>query len=137
MSDRVTVEIENHVAEVTLNRPEKHNAVDLAMFEALIDAGDVLAKNTDVRAVILRGSGDNFCAGIDLSVFQGGGLDGLDKNAFKPRDGSPANFFQSAEYASSLTLSTGTTSRSVAVIAMSGMMPHLISMMESLASAVA
>ncbi len=98
MNDRVTVEIENHVAEVTLNRPEKHNAVDLAMFEALIDAGEVLAQNADIRAVVLRGAGDNFCAGIDLSVFQGGGLDGLDKNAFEPRDGSPANFFQSAAY---------------------------------------
>jgi len=98
MSDRVTVEIEDHVAEVTLNRPEKHNAVDLAMFEALIEAGDELAQNSDVRAVILRGAGDNFCAGIDLSVFQGGGLDGLDKNAFKPRDGTPANFYQSAAY---------------------------------------
>ena len=98
MNDRVTVEIENHVAEVTLNRPEKHNAVDLAMFEALIDAGEVLAQNADIRAVVLRGAGDNFCAGIDLSVFQGGGLNSLDKNAFKPRDGSPANFFQSAAY---------------------------------------
>ncbi len=98
MSNRVTVEIENHVAEVTLNRPEKHNAVDLAMFEALIDAGDDLAQKADIRAVVLRGAGDNFCAGIDLSVFQGGGLDGLDKNAFKPRDDSPANFFQSAAY---------------------------------------
>ena len=98
MSDRVTVEIENHVAELTLNRPEKHNAVDLAMFEALIEAGEALAKNTDVRAVVMHGAGDNFCAGIDLSVFQGSGLDGLDKNAFKPRDGSPANFFQSAAY---------------------------------------
>jgi len=98
MSDRVTVEIEDHIAEVTLNRPEKHNAVDLAMFEALIEAGEYLAQNADVRAVVLRGAGDNFCAGIDLSVFQGGGLDGIDKNAFKPRDGSPANFFQSAAF---------------------------------------
>ena len=68
------------------------------MFESLIEAGDTLARNADVRAVVLRGAGDNFCAGIDLSVFQGGGLDALDKNAFKPRDGSPANFFQSAAY---------------------------------------
>ncbi len=68
------------------------------MFEALIEAGDALAKIADVRAVVLRGAGDNFCAGIDLSVFQGDGLDGLDKKAFKPRDGSPANFFQSAAY---------------------------------------
>ena len=98
MSNRVTVEIENHVAEVTLNRPEKHNAVDLAMFEALIDAGEDLAQNANIRAVVLRGAGDNFCAGIDLSVFQGGVFDSLDKNAFKPRDGSPANFFQSAAY---------------------------------------
>jgi enoyl-CoA hydratase/carnithine racemase len=98
MSERVTVEIDNHVAEVTLNRPEKNNAVDLTMFEALIDAGDALANDPSVRAVMLRGAGDNFCAGIDLSVFQDGGLQGIDKTAFQPRDGSPANFFQSAAY---------------------------------------
>jgi enoyl-CoA hydratase/carnithine racemase len=98
MGNSVTIEIKNHVAELTLNRPEKHNAVDLAMFEALIEAGDSLAGNKDVRAVVMHGAGDNFCAGIDLSVFQGAGLGGLDQNAFKPRDGSPANFFQSAAY---------------------------------------
>ncbi len=98
MGDRVTVEIEDHVAEVTLNRPEKHNAVDLAMFGALTRAGEKLAQDADVRAVVMHGAGDNFCAGIDLSVFQGDSLDGLDKNALKPRDGSPANFFQSAAY---------------------------------------
>ncbi len=52
MSDRVTIEILNHVAEVTLNRPEKHNAVDLAMFDALIEAGEILAQDADVRAVV-------------------------------------------------------------------------------------
>jgi enoyl-CoA hydratase/carnithine racemase len=98
MSERITVGIENHVAEVTLNRPEKHNAVDLAMFEALVDAGDRLAQDPSVRAVVLRGAGDNFSAGIDLAVFQDGGLQGIDKTAFEPRSGSPANFFQSAAY---------------------------------------
>jgi len=98
MTDRVTIEIESHVAEVTLNRPEKHNAIDLAMFEAVIDAGESLANDASIRAVVLHGAGDNFCAGIDLSVFQGDGLDGLDKQAFQPRNGSPANFFQSAAY---------------------------------------
>ena len=98
MGDRVTVEIKDHVADVTLNRPDKHNAVDLGMFEALIEAGETLAKDANVRAVVLRGAGDNFCAGIDLSVFQGDGLAGLDKSTFKPRDGTPANFFQSAAY---------------------------------------
>ncbi|MFQ6005194.1 MAG: crotonase/enoyl-CoA hydratase family protein [Woeseia sp.] len=98
MSDRVKVEIDDHVAEITLNRPQKHNAIDLGMFEALIGAGESLAGNASVRAVVLRGAGDNFCSGIDLSVFQGSGLDALDKAAFEPRDGSPANFFQSAAY---------------------------------------
>jgi enoyl-CoA hydratase/carnithine racemase len=68
------------------------------MFEALIEAGETLAQDADVRAVVMRGAGDNFCAGIDLSVFQGSGLSGIDKDAFKPRDGSPANFFQSAAF---------------------------------------
>jgi len=56
MSDRVTVEIGNHVAEVTLNRPQKHNAVDLAMIEALIEAGESLADDTSVRAVVIYGA---------------------------------------------------------------------------------
>lgn len=98
MSDRVKVDIQNHIAEVTLNRPEKHNAVDLAMFEALIEAGESVASDASVRAVVLQGAGENFCAGIDLSVFQDGGLQRIDKTAFQPRDNSPANFFQSAAY---------------------------------------
>lgn len=98
MSDRVRVEIANHIAEVTLNRPEKHNAVDLAMFEALIAAGDDLKNDPSVRAVVMRGSGENFCAGIDVSVFKDGGLEAIDRTAFQSRDGSPANFFQSAAY---------------------------------------
>jgi enoyl-CoA hydratase/carnithine racemase len=97
MSDRVTVETRNHIAEVTLNRPDKHNAVDLAMFRALLDAGDALADDTSVRAVVMSGAGENFCAGIDVSVFTDG-LDGVDDEAFEPRRASPANFFQSAAY---------------------------------------
>jgi enoyl-CoA hydratase/carnithine racemase len=98
MTDRVRVEIENHIAEVTLNRPEKHNAVDLAMFEALTEAGDALKKDSSVRAVVLHGGGENFCAGIDFAVFKDGGLEGIDESGFRPRDGSPANLFQSAAY---------------------------------------
>jgi enoyl-CoA hydratase/carnithine racemase len=98
MSDRVKVEIENHIAEVTLNRPEKHNAVDLAMFEALIEAGESLARDSSVRVATIQGAGDNFCAGIDLTIFQEGGLEGVDQKSFQPRNGTPANFFQSAAY---------------------------------------
>lgn len=98
MTERVTVAIDEHIAEVTLNRPDKHNAIDLEMFEALIRAGESLAGDASLRAVVLHGAGDNFCSGIDLSVFRGSGLDALDKAAFEPRNGSPANFFQSAAY---------------------------------------
>ncbi len=98
MAERVVVDIENHVATVTLNRPDKHNALDIAMFEALIDAGESLAKNRSVRAVVLHGAGDSFCAGIDVSVFAGRGIGVASDDKMTARGDSPANFFQSAVY---------------------------------------
>lgn len=69
MNQRVSVEIENHVAVVTLNRPEKRNAADYAMFEALVHAGRTLRETGGVRVVVLQGAGGHFCAGIDVSIF--------------------------------------------------------------------
>ncbi|MFV8817652.1 crotonase/enoyl-CoA hydratase family protein [Haliea sp. E17] len=69
MSELVSVTIENHVAEVCLNRPEKMNALSWAMFEAITSAGRELAGNRDVRVVVLHGAGDHFCAGLDLENF--------------------------------------------------------------------
>ncbi|HEV3225983.1 MAG TPA: crotonase/enoyl-CoA hydratase family protein [Acidimicrobiales bacterium] len=70
MSDRVTIEIDRGVADVRLNRPEKLNAVDVAMFHALVEAGESLKADPSVRAVVLSGSGKGFCAGLDLESFQ-------------------------------------------------------------------
>lgn len=98
MNDRVIVNIDNHVAQITLNRAEKNNAVDQRMFEALTDAGASVATDRSVRAVVIHGAGENFCAGIDTAVFQGDGIGDLDGSQMQPRDGSPANFFQSAAY---------------------------------------
>jgi enoyl-CoA hydratase/carnithine racemase len=56
------------VAEVVLNRPGKSNALDGAMFDALIEAGQSLMDRPDVRAVVLSGLGRGFCAGIDMQV---------------------------------------------------------------------
>lgn len=98
MSDRVKVEIENSVATVMLNRADKHNAVDMAMFEALIEAGDSLKDAKSVRAVVLHGAGENFCAGIDVSVFGGGGIGAVGDKLMDPRERSPANLFQSAAW---------------------------------------
>ena len=69
MNTRVRISIDNHVAEVLLDRPEKHNAIDMQMFDELAEAGSRLSREPAVRAVVLAGAGDNFCAGIDLGVF--------------------------------------------------------------------
>ena len=72
MSDLVTIDINNHVADVRLNRPEKMNALSWDMFDAIFEAGQALAGNRDVRAVVLSGEGRGFCAGMDLENFTGG-----------------------------------------------------------------
>lgn len=68
MSDRVIVSISDHVAEVTLNRADKRNALDNDMFLALAEAGERLKTESGVRAVVLHGDGKSFCAGLDMST---------------------------------------------------------------------
>lgn len=97
MTSAVRVNRAGPVATVTLNRPEKHNAVNLEMFAALIDAGAELAADASIRAIVLDGDGESFCAGIDLSVLQADGLSQL-VSKMQPEEGSPANFFQRAAY---------------------------------------
>lgn len=65
---RVTVTHEDHVAHVTLTRGDKMNAMDPAMIEAIIDAGQQVAAS-DARAVVLSGEGKGFCAGLDVGSF--------------------------------------------------------------------
>lgn len=98
MSDRILIKIDAHVANVTLNRADKLNALDLKMFAALAEAADTIADDKSVRAVVLHGAGGNFCAGIDLSVLGGSDLD-FGKALDTPVEPSPANFFQRAAFA--------------------------------------
>src|SRR5690606_30187868 len=62
-----------------LNRPDKMNALDGAMFQAIAAAGESLKGDSSVRVVVLSGEGRGFCAGLDFSSFQamagGGGED--------------------------------------------------------------
>ncbi len=97
MTSRVTFAVVDHVARVTLNRPDKHNAIDYQMFADLADVGQELAKDQSVRAVILHGAGEHFCAGIDISVFQQKEPVAT-AESMAPCDGSPANLFQRAAY---------------------------------------
>jgi enoyl-CoA hydratase/carnithine racemase len=69
-AERVTVSLAGGVADVRLNRPEKRNALDPAMFEALVTAGERLKTQPGLRAVVLSGAGPDFCAGLDFGSFQ-------------------------------------------------------------------
>ena len=70
MNDRVSVDIQDGVADVRLIRTDKMNALDNAMFEALIQTGERLKGEAGVRAVVLSGEGRAFCAGLDMGNFQ-------------------------------------------------------------------
>lgn len=77
MSERVTVRVEDHIADVRLSRPDKMNALDPAMFEALAATIDALTTRRDVRCVVLSGEGRAFCAGLDMAAMAGLGGDGV------------------------------------------------------------
>jgi enoyl-CoA hydratase len=66
-NDLVTYEREGRVGIVTLNRPDKRNALSLAMWNAIGAAVDLAARDTEAAVILLRGAGKSFCAGLDLS----------------------------------------------------------------------
>jgi len=66
MTDRVRLTINDGVADVRLNRPDKMNALDPDMFSAITDAGARLKEHPGIRAVVLSGEGRAFCAGLDF-----------------------------------------------------------------------
>jgi enoyl-CoA hydratase/carnithine racemase len=68
--DRVTILIEDGIADVRMNRADKRNALDNAMFTSLAAAGDYLKTLSELRVVVLSGDGASFCAGLDFGSFQ-------------------------------------------------------------------
>jgi enoyl-CoA hydratase/carnithine racemase len=97
--DRIRVTITDGVADVRMIRTDKMNALDDAMFQALVDTGERLKTEKGVRVVVLSGEGRAFCAGLDTSNFGkmasgerkgGGGL------VDTPRTESGANRAQNA-----------------------------------------
>jgi enoyl-CoA hydratase/carnithine racemase len=93
--ERVLLEVDAGVARVRLNRADKRNGLDLAMFEALIATGEHIASDRSVRAVVLSGEGPAFCAGLDWNAFL---ADGASSQTLLARDParSPANVAQRA-----------------------------------------
>jgi enoyl-CoA hydratase/carnithine racemase len=90
MSELVRLTIENHVADVRLNRPEKYNALNAQMFAAIVETGRAIARDPSVRAVVLSGEGRGFCAGLDFEAFaemgagRTGGIDLMSRAAGEP-----------------------------------------------------
>ena len=85
------------VAEVRLNRPDKLNALTPEVFRSLADIGGLLASEADLRAVVLCGAGRAFCAGLDLSAFEGAG-DSITGGALAARTHGLANLYQTAAW---------------------------------------
>ncbi len=69
MSDSILTENRDGVLVVTLNRPEKKNAINTAMWIALRETFLGAATDDSVTCVLLHGAGDHFCSGVDLSSF--------------------------------------------------------------------
>jgi enoyl-CoA hydratase/carnithine racemase len=84
MSDRVICTIDGGVADVRLNRPDKMNALDPAMFAAIDEVGERLKTEAGLRAVVLSGEGRGFCAGLDFGTFS------AMAGAERPADSNPA-----------------------------------------------
>ncbi len=96
MSNDLTVTITDHVAEVCLNRPEKKNALNFDLLNALTATANQLKEDTDIRAVVLYGAGECFSAGIDLMLLQSLAtrLDDIKDEMRNPPAGEAANLFQ-------------------------------------------
>jgi enoyl-CoA hydratase/carnithine racemase len=77
-TERVGVQVEDHVAVVTLQRPDKHNALDRAMFEGIATAAEEVGRTPGVRAVVLCGDGPSFCSGLDVASFLADGPNGFE-----------------------------------------------------------
>ena len=102
MEQRVSVTIADGVADVRLVRADKMNALDAAMFDALVAATDRLSKDKSVRVVVLSGEGRAFCAGLDMGRFAamkekgGNGIPGGENRDLTARTHGQANFPQAA-----------------------------------------
>ncbi len=69
MKDRVSIDLKDGIADVRLIRADKMNALDPAMFEGILSAGEQLRGMKGLRCVVLSGEGKAFCAGLDMGSF--------------------------------------------------------------------
>lgn len=77
MYQNILYQVEDRIASIKLNRPEKRNALNDSIVTELKDAFDMAEKDDNVKVVVLSGEGEAFCAGADLAY-----LKGLQNNSF-------------------------------------------------------
>jgi 2-(1,2-epoxy-1,2-dihydrophenyl)acetyl-CoA isomerase len=68
--ETIQYELNENVALITMNRPERRNAMNLTLNRELLQAFDQSANDDQVRAVLITGAGQGFCSGADLTMFQ-------------------------------------------------------------------
>jgi enoyl-CoA hydratase/carnithine racemase len=81
MADEILYAVADSIATITLNRPERRNALNTALMEALAHRFEALESDTSVRAVVIRGAGQAFCSGRDLNEMSRRQDDGLEPEA--------------------------------------------------------
>jgi len=69
MENRIDFKVENHIAHIHMVRGDKMNALDNDMMMALIEAGERLKTDKNIRVAVLSGEGKAFCAGLDMANF--------------------------------------------------------------------
>lgn len=101
MSDTVLLEINNNVAIITMNRPEKHNAINEEMRNCLRETFEKVRLDNQVRVVVLTGAGDKaFTAGADLVNMSKGNEQSVNQHFWSPTNivgvasGYPDTFFK-------------------------------------------
>lgn len=75
--DFLTVKERDGVSIITLNRPNKRNALSTALRQEIVTALEGMEKDDDIKAVVLTGAGPGFCAGFDLTEFQTGDMNDI------------------------------------------------------------
>ena len=93
--NNILYEVEDRLATITLNRPERRNALSWALLYELSDALKKAEKDTDVRVIVIKGAGPCFSAGHDMSDTSGDSPRHLDKRSWnqigRDRSGAPAD----------------------------------------------
>ena len=69
MNKAVLIEIQDSIAIITLNRPDRYNSVNQDLLDAFNESFSIVENDDSIRAVVLTGNGKGFCAGADMSTF--------------------------------------------------------------------